>query len=281
MKIRKKVLLLISLTLIGLITIVLGTVSTIILNSFRKLEAEETKKNLQRLQGFLDEEIQELNAISKDWGGWDDTYFFVQNQDPQYIENNIYADIFENLKLNLFLLYNKNLDLALNSTYNLGSQQLEQAQPELLLELQQKEHLLRFTDDRGETKGFIILNEHLYFIVLRPILDSASQGPNQGTIVMARIIDANKIKELEHHTKLSINIHHLSELSENLQSIYHDLYQDENEFESLVEIKNQHIISGFILLRDIEYKPIALLEIDSRRDIYKRGNQAVFSWFFH
>jgi len=72
MKIRKKVLFLISLTLIGLISVVLGTVSTIILNSFRKLEAEETTKNLQRLQGFIDEEIQELNAISKDWVRWDD-----------------------------------------------------------------------------------------------------------------------------------------------------------------------------------------------------------------
>ena len=272
--------LLISLTLIGLIIIVLGTVSTIILNSFRKLEAEETAKNLQRLQGFVDEEIQELNAISKDWGGWDDTYFFVQNQNQQYIKNNIYADIFENLKLNLFILYNKNLDIALASSYDLNSQQLTTTSREILSELHQRGDLLKFTEDRGERQGFTILNKDLYFIVLRPILDSASKGPNQGTIVMARIMDETKIKELENHTKLSISIHYVDKLSTSLQSIYHDLYQDESEFESVIQIKNKHIISGFILLRDIQYKPIAILEIDTPRNIYKRGNQAVFFLIF-
>ena len=280
MKIRKKVLFLISLTLIGLISVVLGTVSTIILNSFRKLEAEETTKNLQRLQGFIDEEIQELNAISKDWVRWDDTYFFVQNKDPIYIENNIYPDIFDNLKLNLFLLYNKNTDIVLNSSYALGSQQLEKVKKEILLDLEQKDYLLKFTDDRGEIKGFIILDQDLYFIVLRPVLDSASQGPSQGTIVMARVMDHNKIKELENYTKLSINIYFLDELSEDLKSVYHDLDQNKSNAKSLVKIKNKNLISGFILLKDIENKSIALLAVDSPRDIYEKGNQAVFFLVF-
>jgi len=208
------------------------------------------------------------------------TYFFVQNKDPIYIENNIYPDIFDNLKLNLFLLYNKNTDIVLNSSYALGSQQLEKVKKEILLDLEQKDYLLKFTDDRGEIKGFIILDQDLYFIVLRPVLDSASQGPSQGTIVMARVMDHNKIKELENYTKLSINIYFLDELSEDLKSVYHDLDQNKSNAKSLVKIKNKNLISGFILLKDIENKSIALLAVDSPRDIYEKGNQAVFFLVF-
>jgi len=97
---------------------------------------------------------------------------------------------------------------------------------------------------------------------------------------MARVMDHNKIKELENYTKLSINIYFLDELSEDLKSVYHDLDQNKSNAKSLVKIKNKNLISGFILLKDIENKSIALLAVDSPRDIYEKGNQAVFFLVF-
>lgn len=278
MKIRKKTLLLVSLTLISLMTVILASVSTILLQSFRELEAENTQKNVQRVQEFMNEELSKLNLTSKDWARWDDTYFFVQgNSVNDYIEKNLYEDIFDNLKINLFLLYNKNHKNIINLAYDLETHQFTNFPFTLVETLKPESKLLKFNDDQGEIKGFLLIKTDLFLISSRPILTSEQKGPSAGILMMGRLINPARIEEIEQKTKLSLNITVINNLSSDLQSIFQDLINSQNPKQQiLIKPINQEEIAGYSIIKDFENKPIALLEVKLNRDINKQGRKSIF-----
>ncbi len=276
MKIRKKTLLLVSLTLISLMTVILASVSTILLQSFRELEAENTQKNVQRVQEFINEELSKLNLTSKDWARWDDTYFFVQgNSVNDYIEKNLYEDIFDNLKINLFLLYNKKQQNIINLAYDLETHQFTNFSSYLLETLNTESKLLNFNEDQGEIKGFLLVKEDLFLIVSRPILTSENKGPSAGILMMGRLINQARIEEIEQKTKLSLKITVINNLSSNLQDIFQTLIKAEQNKQIFIKPINQDEIAGYSIIKDFEDKPIALLEVKLNRDINKQGKKAV------
>ncbi|MBS7656999.1 hypothetical protein KEJ33_03655 [Candidatus Bathyarchaeota archaeon] len=47
-----------------------------------------------------------ISTFFHDWASWDDTYNFVQNANPNYIQTNLVDETFINSKLNLMLFFN-------------------------------------------------------------------------------------------------------------------------------------------------------------------------------
>jgi len=275
MKIRKKTLLLISLTLTSLITVILTSVSTILLRSFRDLEIENTKENLARVDEFINEELSKLNLTSKDWAEWDDTYFFVQSPHFNYIEKNLYEDIFDNLRINLFLLYNQRDQNLIKLSYNLETGKFTNFSPNLLEALSNQDQLLNFNDLQGQTKGFLLVDDQLYLIVARPILTSEQKGPSAGILMMGRLINQERIKEIEEKTKLSVKLIKINDLSLDLKHIYQNLINHQNTNQITIKAINQKEIAGYLLIRDITNQPISLLEVKLDRKIYQQGKKSV------
>ena len=49
----------------------------------------------------LNREIYHLDSFTNDWAAWDDTYRFMQDRDPIYIESNLVDQTFVGNRLNL------------------------------------------------------------------------------------------------------------------------------------------------------------------------------------
>ena len=67
----------------------------VIMPAFFELESNELQKNISRVKdGFL-REVENFRRITADWAFWDDTYKFVLDTNPEYIESNITPELLE------------------------------------------------------------------------------------------------------------------------------------------------------------------------------------------
>ncbi|NES86521.1 MAG: HAMP domain-containing protein [Moorea sp. SIO2B7] len=282
MKLRTKTLLLISSLLVSLIAVLYGSLSTILLDSYAKLEEEHTRKNVKRVQKALKEEINQLNDVVKDLAGWNNAYDFVENRNQAFIEEETGNDTFRNQKINFFLVLNtegkevfvKGLDLETSKKL---------AIPESLQKKLDRESIIvEHTNSESEVQGILLLKENPLIIVSQPILNTARNRPIRGSMIWARYLNKKKIEELAKLTQLSsLMLYRLdikeSELSSNeLKNIHSQLIQNVDNAQIITEPVDDDIIAGYSLLLDIYGEPALMLEIKIERDIYKQGQTSLF-----
>jgi hypothetical protein len=88
----------------------------------------------------LDNETQRLISSLADWAYWDDTYAFVQNGNPDYIDTNVSSSTLPNLQLSFMIFVNKSDEVVFAKGYDLANQ--TEAQPPADL-ISQESHLRR------------------------------------------------------------------------------------------------------------------------------------------
>ena len=90
MQLRKKTILIFGITLLCLIAILYTTSQFILIESFKQLEEQDAKKNIERARDALFDDVNRLNSISGDYASRDDTYNYVQDGNEAFIEANVH-----------------------------------------------------------------------------------------------------------------------------------------------------------------------------------------------
>jgi sensor domain CHASE-containing protein len=83
-----------------------GILRLVILPSYVALEKEEAKKDVGRVLKALDREIYHLYRFARDWASWDDTYRFVQDQNPLFVDSNLVTETFVHSDINAIYICN-------------------------------------------------------------------------------------------------------------------------------------------------------------------------------
>src|SRR5262245_1687634 len=132
MTLRKKTLLIIGITLVGLIVILYGAASTLVLSSFNKLEAQNTQRNVERVVNAVQDYLVNLELTTKDYAEWDDTYNYVVNPTPDYIDNNYFDQNMIDLDINLAILVNNSGETVFSKAFDLEQQKEIPLSPDLV-----------------------------------------------------------------------------------------------------------------------------------------------------
>ena len=56
--------------------------------SYTEIENQNMNKALNQLDSVIAYRLEALKANTRDYAAWDDTYQFVQDKNPEYIDNN-------------------------------------------------------------------------------------------------------------------------------------------------------------------------------------------------
>jgi sensor domain CHASE-containing protein/class 3 adenylate cyclase len=277
MNIRQKTLLLISLTLSGLIAVIIVIFYDIFIKSFTQLEIENTEKNVERVHEYLTERLNEINSTTKDWARWDDTYNFVKAPNKTYQDKNLFPSAFETLQINLMLFYNSQNQSVLNLAYDLEAGEFVPVSPDLNQYLTPNSILLNHKTDQDELTGLLLVQEGFLLIASLPILTSEQTGPRSGTLIMGRLINQSKVEEISQRTKLSLIFHRLDQISPDLIRVFQELTNATKPRKIIVKPINQEKIAGYSILKDVNDRPIILLQVTLNRDIYRQGQVALLS----
>ncbi|MES1025555.1 EAL domain-containing protein [Gloeocapsa sp. BRSZ] len=275
MTLRKKTLLLIAVTLISLIGVIYATSSTILLRGFSRLEAEDTRYNVRRVQEALSDEIAKLSLTTRDWAEWDETYAFVEDANRQYIATYLSNVSINRLKLNLMLYVDASKRIIFDKGYDLERKEAIYLLPNFQKHIAAKT-VLEHSNIKSSISGLVMLPEGAMMIASRPILNSESRGPIRGTLIMGRYLNNLAIAKLAEKTHLSVRMYRFDDPQvprdiQRVRSAFRDLPKES----ILVLPLDEQTIAGYTIIQDIYGNPALLLCVDAPRLIYQQGKASI------
>ncbi|MBE3118263.1 MAG: hypothetical protein IMZ50_05840, partial [Candidatus Atribacteria bacterium] len=78
--------------------------SAIVLPSFVALEAREAVKDAGRVSEAFSAEVAELAKLTRDWAAWEETWRYVQGDNPGYAAENLNDETFRSLDIHAMAL---------------------------------------------------------------------------------------------------------------------------------------------------------------------------------
>lgn len=276
MKLRSKTVIVLSVTVVTLMAILLGTSRIILSNSFKELEERNTRENVERMQSALSNDISDLDAFLGDWAAWDDTYAFIEDVNQKYIESNLVEGTFINSKLNLMVFINSSGHIVFAKAFDLQNEVEVSVSQSFLELLSVDDTIWRHNDTSSYVDGFVLLSEGPMLIASQPILTSQDMGPIRGALIMGRYFNSQEVTYLSERIHLPIIVRRTddAQLPSDFQMALSHL-SDEKPI--LVQPFDTEIVAGYTLIKDVHGEPCLLLRVDIPRDIYKQG-EASFSY---
>jgi sensor domain CHASE-containing protein len=270
MKLRIKTLAVLVAAMICLTLVLYGISTTLLIDGFKKVEQKEIKENLIRTNSALSVEISQVNSTTRDYSGWDDTYQFIQDQNPEYIEGNLVDETFISLKMNMMVFVNNSKDIVFKKEVDLV-QGNETTFPEGFLDLLTADSpLLQHTSENSNISGIVNIPEGPILIASYPILDSTRKGPIMGTLIFGRNLDTSEIEYLSMVTRLDLKVYIFNDphLPSDLKQASSSLSNDAPTF---IKPLNEKKIAGYILINDVQGKRSLIFKVTADRDVYNQG----------
>jgi len=274
MTIRKKTLLIIGVTFVGLVVILYFVSQNILLSSFGRLEEKNTRQNIERVVSALEANIAFIDATADDWATWDDTYAFIEDKNTDYLNSNLTDGTFVNLRLNFMVYVNSAHQAVFAKAVDLGSEK-EMAFPAGLLgHLTTNEPLCCHEKTDGSVSGIILLPDRAALVASRPIITSEGKGPIRGALIMGRFLDAAEIERLAETTLLSVVAFRVADkrMPADFRSALSGLSLEEPVG---VRVLDGMTVAGYSLVPDIYGKPGFVFRVDMPRDIYQHGQTSI------
>lgn len=263
MTLRKKTLLLISITLSCLIAVLYVTSTTLLMRGFERVEVQNSRENVQRVVDAYNDKITKLSLMNEDWAEWDSTYRFIEDRNSTYIQENLLDAGLQRVKLDLIAYVNNERQLVFSSL--LEQNQHNQLLPESLHNyLLNNDILLQQDNSQG---GVILLPQGPLLISRRDILTSAGIGPSRGTLIVGRYLNIEQLAQ-QTHFQITLYRYDSKQMPADFQLAHQALTSSTLPF---VQTLNENAIAGYTLLKDIDGKPAILLRVQMPRAIYQQG----------
>jgi two-component sensor histidine kinase/sensor domain CHASE-containing protein len=271
---RRRMILVLSLTLLGMLAILTATTRFILLESFTDLEHRYLEKDVERALSTLRSDLAVLDGTALDWAAWDDTYAFAASRDSHYAEENLSDDVFSYLRLNVMLFLDTEGKLILGKTHGLQPGRTAAFLDSLLERLSQQPEFLQ-NDPAGAGAGAVVrVSEAPLLLVSRPITDNTRKAPARGTLLMGRLLDPAEVQRLGERLGLSLAIAPPDD-----PAAPADIREAPARLASagpiLIAALSRSQIAGYALIPTGEDTPGLVLRVVGPRDIAAQGMRSI------
>jgi PAS domain S-box-containing protein len=274
MTLRRKTLLIICTALGALIAVLYSVSSTILMGDYADLEQQNTHKNVERVLDALANELANLDMKASDWAVWDDTYAFIENANPAYIQSNLTDTALVDLKVNTMLFFNTANRVVFGKAVDLASEKEVPVPPSIHAHLSADSLLLKHSDLESAHHGVVLLPEGPMLVVSRPIITSERKGPIRGTLIFGRYLDADQVEQIGKLTHLSILMHRIGDpqTPADFTAVQDSMTKD---MPTTVRPLNADTIAGYGLILDVYGNPALIVRAEMPRAIYKQGRTSL------
>ena len=190
--------------IIGVLSVISVIGATILIFYFsyfgyiNKDREQRIKRNFEVIDYILKNEENNLQSILVDWGQWDDTYNFINNQNGEYIDSNLIGNTIENINLVsiIFLDNNKNIIYSKENDEHKGISE------EFLNVLSPKEK--SFGKILDQRTGLISFRGKTYIVGILPITPSDERLESNGFLIMVREVGSELLNYIEHINSVAL-----------------------------------------------------------------------------
>jgi len=244
---------------------------TFVWPSFEALEREEHAKDMDRVVQALDRQLRRLVNEAGDYGGWNDTYAYAAEPSAQYEEQNFSASGLENINVNLLAVYARDgtrigggsFDLSSGEALDIG----ELSQPAL----PPTHPLLTDGSVDGVARGVIMTPAGPTLVASRSITNDSRDAPPRGSLIVARLLDDEAVKDLAEQARVSLAVQPVEETTTGQLGALERVAPDTPVYRDLAA----DTATLYRVVDDIFGRPALLLEVSAPRAIMTRGMTAM------
>lgn len=282
MSLRLRMLLVFAITLLAGGAVVYGLTRALLLSSFRDLETDRMRQDVQYALAAFHEFYRDLGATANDYAYWDRMYEFAGNPEAHEIASEFQDPAINGLHVNLIVIVDNDGHALFTKVHD----------PENLVPTSVLERAVRQLLDRPELSaaniarmpqdGVATLAGHAFLIAVRPIFTSQRTGNSRGLLLCARHFDSDEVAQIGDLTGTSIgwlSVH--SDLPSDYREVLAELRRQPGE--TVVQPLSADSIAGYALVPDLFGDSQFLLRVDTGRPIAARGRLSqryVFAAFF-
>lgn len=243
-------------TVIGLACVLLAGV--IISDRVDGFERELAAANVRRARNALQQDLNKLDALLKDWAWWDDTYAFMAEPTEEYLASNVTPDVFRNQRLNAMIFVSEAGEVLHASFKDSESEEFGPPVPALIRYVTDaaRASIAGIQSDGGTAVAHI--DGKLWIVGSKPVLTSRESGPARGWLWMIQEIDTSYLLGLKRRTELDLGV--MPSSGPALPEAMHALRRNGGAFEKAVVVSEQFRIWSGMLIRDAAGgEPVAIV----------------------
>jgi len=257
----------------------LAVLSFVVLNevvspAFDELELSEAQTNLNRAAKAIANDLENLSAITGDWGPWDDAYAYVNGDYPGFEGSNLNRPTLTNLDLALLAVYDVSgtliwgqVDGGVETTNDLSILGI------LDPGTRTADYLITHSDPQVHTDGLINTGLGPMLISSWPVTRSDGTGPIAGTMIMGQLLGEDRLARLRVRTEVMLDWRAIDRGVDTSATLQEPLIGESARPVRHVSTKSEIVSSGIML--DLFNAPVLLLEVRTPRQISALGQRTV------
>jgi diguanylate cyclase (GGDEF)-like protein len=185
--------------------------SLIVLPTFVALEQREAIRDSERVHQALDAERADLAKTARDWAAWEETWMFVQGQDPGYAARNLGEDTFSSLDIQLLILLDRDgrpvwgrlIDPATGADVP-----VQEAAPAVLGFPGSLAWRADTPAPYAETvlSGYMRTAAGILMYASRPVLKNYEEGPVRGTLIAGKLLTVDFLERLRARVRSAFTV---------------------------------------------------------------------------
>ncbi|WP_162909520.1 GAF domain-containing protein [Aggregatilinea lenta] len=272
---QAKTLALIILSLGSLLLLLSASSRLILTRRFSTLEQHIVEEELQHVYALLDNDRTQLEMVAGTWSVWGDTYRFGGAEEaPVYIEQNINADVFTRLDLNLVLLMDTSGHVLFSRGFDLAAQAERSVSPEAINRLVTLAGITNDDPTHPRASGIMLLPNGPTLIAAQAVSLSNFDGPPRATLIVGRDLDASRLARFAGMDDLDITL--LPVTDPDLP----DRVRDASTGSIVVIPSDSDRVDGYIVLSNIFGQRQTVLSASMPRTIYAQGRDTLNDFLF-
>jgi sensor domain CHASE-containing protein len=211
------------------------------------------------------------------WAPRDDTYTFMRDRDPAYIEKNFRPDTFTSDRINFVVFLNTSGGIFYAKNVDLASGQ-ETPLPRNIADMVAGNPILwNFTGNRGSMSGFLLLPEGPVMVASAPVTTKNFDSVKNGFLIVGRFLDESEIQRIALLTNQQVTVYRKSETGSPVDVREAQVELDGNR-SIFIHPDSPTTIAGYAQVADLYGTPILVVKTQLPRQIYAQG-QATLDYF--
>jgi len=170
----------------------------VVIPKVESLEVTGLEAELERARKAIRRELEHIHKWAIDWGRWDETYRYVQDDNPDFIRESLAEGTLDELSMDFLLIVHADAHVFLRTTDRMKP--LQQALKASLLDDSTTDVLI------NNGSGLITLHGMTLMVAASPVVRTDGSGPALGALYFGRMVDPMLVNTLEQVVSLDVSL---------------------------------------------------------------------------
>jgi PAS domain S-box-containing protein len=273
MSVKVKALLTTSVILLVTVVAIYFIARVVLLSRFAELESETQHNELAQLEKSVDRIYADVRKSAVDWALWDDLFFYLKGQNPNFARTNLNLEVYRGMNLELVAFANLDGVVLFSEEFDPENNTIRPGPGELNT-VMAKGGVFWGLDNKVEKRDRLLVTQQGTFLVTaQPVYPTSGAKPSSGTLLFGRLLDDDLLDRLRVETGLSVQFFYPDKAPASYKAIQSQTRAGQSLYYE--QDKNGDVINGYIVLDGMDGQVAGVFETVMARTIYNQGRVAL------